>query len=361
MNKLRRKGGRKMRRTVLTILVLFVVINLNAGTVFAKPKEDTKTVVPLEQWERNERVDKKVYKIADELEKVCIMYKDDPEAIGWSPVAARLVYKLKGFGKDALPAILDIAKDKSRNVELRKIMMSELGFSYNPAVTKPLINFLLDKAEDSSVRYNAADLLGRILKDTTATNALIETMEDKNNPEKVRWEAIRSIGSLQDIRGISYLWETLKNKEEGRDIRAISARALGGMGKAIEPKTDELIEMFNNEEYGLVKDNLICALGATGSKKIIKPLIEYIHRKKFLGNVVSSAILNIGGPEAKEVLQGLLRDESEGIRFDAAKALIKMRDKSVIPEIEKILPTLEVYHRNMVSDSLSKLREMNNK
>jgi HEAT repeat protein len=53
----------------------------------------------------------------------------------------------------------------------------------------------------------------------------------------------------------------------------------------------------------------------------------------------------------------LLNDKDESVRFDAAKALLKIGDKSAISEVEKVLPTLEVYQRNMLSDSLRKIKE----
>ena len=355
-----------MRRTVLTILVLFVVVSLNAGTIFAKPKEDTQAVVPLEQWERNERVDKKVYKIADELEYICKKNNDDYEAVCWSPTASKLYFDLgkvmKKYGEYALPPIYEIAKDKKRSIILRILMSDALADSKNPGGVRAVIGFLLDKGESERFRVNAADMLGRI-KDTTATTALIETMEDKNNPEKVRWEAAHSFVFIHDERAVQPLLRNLEN-DPSIEVKKISISALGAIGKSTGNKdmVPKLLEIVKGEENNPLKYFAISALGAMKEERILPLLIERVEKKKMLNiDVVIWALGNIGGPKAKKALLNLLMNDNEGIRFDAAKALIKMRDKSVIPEIEKILPTLEVYHRNMVSDSLSKLREMNNK
>ena len=350
-----------MKGKVLVIVFLVVGASLmNAARYDEKTKPDTQ-ILPLEEWKRDERVDREVYKIADELEKVCIMYKDDPEAIGWSPVAEKLVYKIKGLGESALPPILDVAKDKSRNVELRKIMMSELGFSYNPAVTEPLINFLLNKAEDESIRYNAADLLGRILKDTTATEVLIETIEDESNPENLRIKSASSFISIRDKRAIPHLIKIVQN-ETNEDIKAMGTAALGSNAYAFKDTsiTPLIIDLLRNEKNSTVKMMQIECLGCLGSlgdKRVLVPLIDLLESRDSNFRDAIKALGNIGEPEAKEALIGLLKDKSESIRFNTTKALIKMGDKSVIPEIEKVLQTLNENHRRMIDKTLDSLKK----
>lgn len=349
-----------VRKVSLFVLLLIVSSLMSAARLDESARNDT-LMIPLEEWERDERVDKKVYKIAEELEQVCIKYKDDPEAIGWSPVAAELVNDLKKLGELALPAILDVAKDTSRNVELRKIMMSELGFSYNPAVIKPLINFLQDKTEDPSVRYNVADLLGRILKDTSSTNALIETMEDKSNPVKVRWEAAHSFVFIHDERAIQPLLNIIKT-DPSIEVKRISISALGAIGTSTENRemVSPLLEIVESGDNPILQYHAISSLGAMKESRVI-PLLEEVVKSKDRTNISVTiwALGNIGGSMAKDALLELLKDEKEGIRFDAAKALIKMGDKSVIPEIEKVISTLNKNHSNMISKSLDKLKRSN--
>ncbi len=311
-------------------------------------------VIPLEKWQRDKKVDDKVYKIANELEKICKKAKGDYEAIGWNMSAARLVGELKDLGKDALPAIYDVAKDTSRNELLRILMTERLAFSYEPAVTKPLINFLMDKSESERMRVNVAELLGRILKDTITTPVLIETIEDKSNPEKVQWAAARACGPLRDKRCVEPLLNILK-LDNTAEMRFAVATALASIGH-LEAYTDELIGIFRSEKSSQARLGLIRALGTTRNEKSIKPLLENIQSEKGNNFTAIAAIQNIGGPKAKEALISLLNHEDEGIRFDASKALLKMDDRSVVPEVEKVLPTLEDYHRNMLSDSLRKIK-----
>ena len=319
--------------------------------------DENQGVVPLEKWERNKRVDQEVYKIADELEEICEKNNNSYEAIGWSMSAARLVGELKELGKDALPAIYDVTKDTSRNVNLRRVMMSELGFSKEQAVIRPLIDFLLNKSEDASLRYNAADLLGRILKDTTATTAMIKTMEDKNNPSEIRAKAASAFVSIHDKKAIPNLLMLLS--DSSKDVRAMAAWSIGSNAYFFKDTkvTVPLIEALSREKTDVVRIKIIGALSVTDDKRAVTTLSNLIKSRGSNYNYAIKCISNLKYPESIEVLKELLKDDNERIRFDAAKALLKMGDKSVASDIEKVLPTLENYHRNMISDSLQKFKE----
>jgi len=348
-----------VRKVSLFVLLLIVSSLMSAARLDESARNDT-LMIPLEEWERDEKVDKEVKEIAEKLEKICERCKGDYEAVGWSPVAARLVGQLKDLGKSALPAILDVAKDTSRNVELRRIMVSELGFSYNPAVTVPLIKFLLDKGEEPLLRYNAADLLGRILKDTTATSALIETMEDKRNPEKIRWEAAHAFVFIHDERSIQPLLKIVKS-DSSTEIKRISISALGLIGKNTGNKkmVPNLLEIVRSSENWKLQYQAISALGAMKEEKVI-PIIERKIKKdeKVNLHVAIWALGNIGGAKAKNLLLDFLKHKNEPTRFDAAQALLKMGDKSVIPEIEKAISEFgDKGYKRMLSDSLKKLKE----
>jgi len=332
--------------------------------------DENRGMVPLEKWERNRRVDDKVYKIAGELEEICEKNNNNYEAIGWSMSAARLVGELKELGEDALPAIYDVAKDTGRSELLRMLMTERLAFSYEPAVTKPLINFLMNKSESERMKVNVAELLGRILKDTIATPALIKTMEDKSNPDNVRDQAAHAFVFIHDERAIKPLLENIKS-DPSLDVKRISISALGAIGRdtdnremvnpllAIVEKGEKVQKGANDySEIKTLQYHAISSLGAIKERRIVPILSRKVEGEDMSNLYVAIwALGNIGGSEAQNTLLKLLNHDSEGIRFDAAKALLKIGDRSVVSDIEKVLPTLEVYQRNMLSDSLRKIKE----
>jgi len=372
-----------MFKKVLIVILVCFLLGMATRVEAENAKEATTTelekttandenegVVPLEKWERDKRVDDKVYKIADELEEICEKNNNNYEAIGWSMSAARLVGELKELGKDALLAIYDVAEDTSRNELLRILMTERLAFSYEPAVTKPLMNFLTDKNESERMRVNVAELLGRILKDTTATAVLIETMEDRSNPEKVRWEAAHAFVFMNDERAVKPLLDNVES-DPSLEVKRISISALGAIGRETNNRemVNPLLEIVEKGEkvekrasdYSEIKTlqyHAISALGAMKEERVMPLLIKKVESKdKANLDVVVWALGNIGGAKAQNTLLKLLNHENEGVRFDAAKALLKIGDSSIVPEVEKVLPTLEVYQRNMLSDSLQKFKE----
>ena len=372
-----------MRKLLLIVLLVCFLLGMatraeaekavkeeTTTTTNAESSVDRGSVIPLEKWERNKRVDDKVYKIADELEEICEKNNNNYEAIGWSMSAARLVGELKELGDDALPAIYDVAKDTSRNELLRILMTERLAFSYEPAVTKPLMNFLTDKNESERMRVNVAELLGRILKDSTSAPALIKIMEDKSNPESVRAQAAHAFVFIDDERAVKPLLDNVES-DPSLDVKRISISALGAIGRdtdnremvnpllAIVEKGEKVQKGANDySEIKTLQYHAISSLGAMKEEKVV-PLLSKKVKSEDKSNLYVAiwALGNIGGSEAQGILLQLLKDKDKGTRFDAAKALLKMDDKSIVPEVENVLPTLEVYQRNMLSDSLQKFKE----
>jgi HEAT repeat protein len=343
-------------------------------TTTAESTVGGKEIIPLENWERNKKVDKEVYKIAGELEELCEKNNNSYEAICWSPTAVKLKFKLEEMAdknpEEVLPPMYKIARDRKRSVLLRRLMIENLGYSKKPACVKALIDFLLDKSEEGQVRYDAAELLGRIIKDTTATPALIKTMEDKSNPERVRSEAAHAFVFTRDERAVKPLLGIIKS-DPSLDVKRISISALGAIGRDTDNRemVNPLLEIV--EKGGMVKKgtsdyseiktlqyHAISSLGAMKEERVV-PLLSKMVESNDRNNldVTIWALGNIGGAKAQNTLLKLLNHENEGVRFDAAKALLKMDDRSVVSDVEKVLPTLEVYHRNMITDSLQKFKE----
>ena len=334
-------------------LILICLLSLQPSDTLLTEETSQDTIRCLREWPRQPEVDNKVYKIADELEEICNIYSE-MEAIGWDIRAIQLVEKLKRIGKQALPAIEEIASDRNRNLMLRTIMTERLAFSLEPAVTEPLIELLIDKSEDPKMRSNVAELLGRILKDTTATNALIETMMDKSNPEKVRWAAINACGYLRYSRFIPLLFNLLKSNTND-DIRAAAALALASTGH-IQSRANELIEILHNEEASLVSMCVIRALGTTMDERAIQPLLENILIKRSNCGPAIQAIANIGGPEATRVLFDIaFNDKEERVRVRAIKALIDIGDESIKTQIQDAIDGIkDSGYRKVVTDKFNK-------
>ena len=330
-----------MKSKVILLILIWVSLNVYSQAY------------RLADIEEEPGINRKVRRLVQEMDLIARSTRD-LETFGFaSIVQARELY---GMGEKALPEMLRQIKNKSLHSNLRFDMISHLGYfgyvrkKYLKEVIDSLGKMLLDKSEDPSVRNGICGYFFEVVKDTHATSYLIQVMEDKSNPERVRWCAIRSLGEIRDERAIPHLWGILEGNDT-EDIRAITAMSLGCMGSKIREEADRLIKLYRNEESGLVKDKLIWAMISTKDKKVIPILLE--NKRK---PIAIEGLRVIGGREGKEALLQLLKDEDEGVRYDAALSLLKMRDKSVIPAIESVIPTFNSSgFRKVISDSLNNL------
>jgi len=319
-------------------------------------------IIPLENWERDKEIDKEVYKIANELEKWCERTKGDYEAIGWNLTAVRLIKKLDELGKDALPASYEIAKDRNRNELLRILMIEGLGASREPAVTSPLVNFLMDKSESERIRVNVADWLGRI-KDTTATTALIGTMEDKSNPSEIRATAAWAIFSIRDKRAIAPLLEIVQTESDEK-VRRAAIAALGSNAYAFKDTsvTPIIIKVVSEEKSSSVRMmgfECLGTIGSLGDNRAVSALVDVL-KTEGPNYYIIKALGISKSYKAKQVLKELLSHKDESVRFEAVKALLVTEDKSVIPEVEKSVSEFKNEgFKRVISNSLEELKKSN--
>jgi HEAT repeat protein len=339
-----------VRSKILLSILLFLTIVLFYVSEIAHSE-----VKPIEEWKRNEEVDKKVNRIMDELEEICTKYRENPNAIGWDEKAAKLVYELKKLEGSAIPALNDIVKDKERDWNLRRIAMSRMAFTYEPAVVEPLTKFLLHKEEKLEIRVNSADLLGRILKDTTATLAMVEAMMDTTNSELLRSKIAVGFVSLHDKRTLEKL-QRLAKEDENRDVRAMAVWGLGSNVNFFKDTTmtNPMIEMLEKEKDEIVRIKIIGALGITNDRRAIEPLNNLLKKK---GPDYDDAIKALGNLKFRESSQLLIEylDDDE-YRVNAAEALINLEDSSAVPEIEKVLPKMAEKDSIKIKKSLDKMK-----
>jgi HEAT repeat protein len=335
------KGG-NMRRGFSLFMSCLLFCLVRCILLIAPLAYADNDTIPIENWERDEKIDSDVLKMTDELEQICEKFKDTPQEIAWNEEAAKLMFKLRNMGKAAIPALYDVAKDKQRDGNLRKIAISRMAFTRVPAVTEPLIRFLRDRDEQLNIRLNAADLLGRILKDTTATPFMIEVMMDEENAEVLRSKVASGFVSIHDKRVVRHLVKLAK-EDGSSDMRAMAAWGLGANAHFLKDTsvTRPLLQMLDEEKNDIVRMKLIGALGVTDDERVVPPLLNLLNEK---GPNYDDAIKALGNPlyqrAAKEPLMEIFKSKDDPFRIIAAEALIKHGDSLTVQEIEEELPAL---------------------
>ena len=338
-----------MRSKVILLILLWVSLNVYSQAY------------RLADIEEEPGINRKVRRLVQEMDLIARSTRD-LETFGFaSIVQARELY---GMGEKALPEMLRQIKNKSLHSNLRFDMISHLGYfgyvrkKYLKEVIDSLGKMLLDKSEDPSVRNGICGYFFEVVKDTHATSYLIQVMEDKSNPERVRWWAAHAFVFIPDERAVKPLLKNL-DEDPSMEVKKISISALGAIGRKTGNKdmVPKLMGIVEDKGRNPLRYFAISALGAMKEDRLVPLLTQSIKNKdKRDFDVVIWALGNIGTPECKEALLQLLKDEDEGVRYDAALSLLKMRDKSVIPAIESVIPTFNSSgFRKVISDSLNNL------
>jgi len=338
--------------------IMFLVLMLNVFFLSGESLSE----LPIDKWPRDRRIDKQVKRLAKKIEFHCKLVKGDYGAFGWDIVGVKLLYKLgeivRNNPQKGIPSVYDIAMDRGRDRLLRGLMWEGLLDLEEEACVKAACKFILDKSEDEILRARVIELLGGT-KDTSATPYLIQVMEDKSNPERVRWCAAHAFVFIPDERAVKPLLKNL-DEDPSMEVKKISISALGAIGRKTGNKdmVPKLMGIVEDKGRNPLRYFAISALGAMKEDRLVPLLTQSIKNKdKRDFDVVIWALGNIGTPECKEALLQLLKDEDESIRFFAAKAIIKTGDKEAISEVERSLERFSSGHREVIGKALKEAKK----
>jgi HEAT repeat protein/CheY-like chemotaxis protein len=275
--------------------------------------------------------------------------------------------------KQEIEPLLGLLKARRRKV--REETVRALGDLGNKRAIEPLIQMLEDK--DSSVRGAVVQALGKI-GDPRAVEPLVAALQDGERVnEAVAW----ALGDLKDGRAVKPLVNALPG--ETQYITWVITRSLVQIGApAIEP----LIEKMRGAWYPRERKAVVEALGQTGDKRAVEPLIEMLQntypnpcrtaawylgylgdnraveplvammqdemKRRRLANLllatlrlydenagVCTAIRSLGrlrDERAVEPLIATLQDESADVAWQAADALGKIGDVRALTHLERV-------------------------
>jgi HEAT repeat protein len=115
----------------------------------------------------------------------------------------------------------------SEPAETRAAAIDALKGLRDPQAVPPLIRALGDPAEE--VSRAAATALGRI-GDARAVEPLCRVVENTAAPAWLRYDAVRALGVLKEVRAVPTLLKALGDADA--HLRKVTAQALGDIGDA---------------------------------------------------------------------------------------------------------------------------------
>jgi len=240
---------------------------------------------------------------------------------GWVAGADALV----NVGEKAVEPL--IAELKSDSMNVRYEVADVLGRIGSKNAIEPLIVILKD--ENHNVRYEAAVALGKIGSRTT-----IGPLSVTSNDEHyfVRKKSAEALCRILSEKAVEPLMEALKDKNES--VRGAAATALGNIGS--EKAVGSLIEALQDKN-AYVRREAALALGKIRSEEAIEGLIQILKDENVLvGGGAARALGMIGNVRALSFLEALKDDYGEfrswrkTVREIAIEAILNIREENKI-------------------------------
>ena len=219
---------------------------------------------------------------------------------------------------------------------------------FSAANIESLTRALNDK--DSKVRGNAAKTLGR-LDDKRAFELLLKALKDKDR--FVRRDAAIALGHLKDERALVPLTNALK--DENKNVRRQAANALGSLKdkRAVEP----LSKLLKDKDKH-VRVEAASSLEIMDDKRGFEFLINALKDEDSYARRYAADVLgNLKDKRAVEPLNKLLGDEDSSVRISVARALSELGDKRAFGPLIKALNDKREDIRVTAASALGRLKD----
>ncbi|MBI5286108.1 MAG: HEAT repeat domain-containing protein [Deltaproteobacteria bacterium] len=244
--------------------------------------------------------------------------------------------------KRVVPSLIPLLEDEDPFVRVSAIQAIEnIG---DPLAVEPLIQamtstpsfpaFLGELSCDYGweVRERAISALGG-MKDTRVVQALTDFLKD-GDADMWQGAIFKSLVQLGDRKGIEVVAGYLKNPDT-----AVRRRASGTFLYAQDPSVVDHLKRVLTDEDGLVKVNLIKAMGRLGNENDMASLIPLLKDKdNDVRLKAMEVIARRGGRKAVEYILPLLHDPTSSIRRKVAELLGSVGDKDCV---EPLIDTLK--------------------
>ena len=148
------------------LYIYFIILILFLCSCYPAPKK--RVPLPVPEYYVDEKTEKMIRKDITEVEKIC-QNSESLDVVGQSTMTQSA--RLMDLGKAALPVLVSVVQDKTKN---------------------------------SKFRYWACDLLGYI-EDEKNILPLIAVIEDSVEEEKIRFCALQAIAEMANPEAIEYL------------------------------------------------------------------------------------------------------------------------------------------------------------
>lgn len=204
-------------------------------------------------------------------------------------------------------------------------------------------------SSDEEERYDTVIHLGSIRTEASA-NALKLALNDAS--EKVRQAALEGLNGMRDPQLIPTFADRLA-KDKSIFVRKTAAYALGNLQNPMA--TTPLVAALKDKEQE-VRGAAVVALGQYRDTSAVRPLITALADKSDFVRAYAVYALGINGRDATEAVPAIVRlftsDDDLEVRRQAAHALGRIGDRSVLPQLERARHSSDPYLRQAAIEAI---------
>ena len=181
------------------------------------------------------------------------------------------------------------------------------------------------------------------LKDTSAVNALLYCLNNKNENYKVRFACADALGKIGDRYAVAPLIEVVKDEDEkSLYIRESAASALGMLGdvRAIDPLVN-ILETKNGliDKFTFLKERVLEALGKLkigDNEKVFNAVRKSLmdDSPQIRINAIE-AIMESENDKAYDTIKPSLKDKDDEVKRNALIALYNLVGREILDEVIK--------------------------
>ena len=180
------------------------------------------------------------------------------------------------------------------------------------------------------------------LKDTSAVNALLYCLNNKEENYKVRFACADALGKIGDRFAVTPLINVVRDEDEKSVyLRESAATALGMLGDS--RAVDALVGILETkkgiiDKFTFLKERVLEALSklssASDDERVFKALKNSLNDESSQVRINAiEALMDSDKPETYELIHGCLYDKDDEVKKNALIALYNMRGRGILDEV----------------------------
>lgn len=228
-----------------------------------------------------------------------------------------------GDKKAALPMIVLLKDD---DMLIRQKAMEYIIEMADAQVVPDVLKLMKD--EDVNVRRCAVEVINN-LKDPRTSDALMNAIRDSD-----WWVRQIATDSLTDIKGDKIVKAFIAmTQDPDESMRRCAVEFFNNV--PVKASIKSLLGLLKDEDWW-VREKAVTALGKLKDKRTVPFLAKMVDDQE-VKSVVPSALAEIGGDEALDLLKEFFLDEAKLVKTEVIKAYGKLKVKDVVPDLKECL------------------------